>query len=151
VLPPARLEELEQHLFLVFTGVKRRAHELEARKIRNMDANRGHLQRMRQMVDQGYSLLASAQLLSQFGALLHEAWMAKRCLDGCVTSPEIDSLYERGIVAGAWGGKLLGAGGGGFLLFVVPPEKRLKLTAAFADKHEIRVRISAPGSQIIFQ
>jgi D-glycero-alpha-D-manno-heptose-7-phosphate kinase len=149
-LTKRRLEEVEQHLFLVFTGIKRRAHNLEAKKLQNIGMNVEHLRQMRRMVDRGYDLLVSEQELSKFGALLHEAWTIKRRLDGCVTNPEIDSLYDRGIAAGAWGGKLLGAGGGGFLVFLVPPDKRVALAAAFAEKHEIKVGIAAPGSQIIF-
>ena len=102
------------------------------------------------MVDRGYDLLVSDQSLASFGALLHEAWVAKRHLDDSVSNKEIDELYDRGISAGAWGGKLLGAGGGGFLLFFVPPDKRPALAMAFRDKHEVRVGISAPGSNIIF-
>lgn len=149
-LAPQRVSEIQQHLFLVFTGIKRRAHDREAKKIQNLAANLGHLREMRRMVDQGHDLLVSARSLAEFGALLHKAWIAKCQLDCGVSNPEIDSLYERGIGAGAWGGKLLGAGGGGFLVFVVPPEKRSALAATFADKHEIPAGISAPGSQIIF-
>ena len=149
-LSPQRLEEIERHLFLVFTGVKRKSQDLEAQKMKRLAANLGHLREMRRMVDSGRSLLDSPQSLSAFGALLHEAWVAKRRLDESVTSPAIDSLYDRGREAGAWGGKLLGAGGGGFLLFVVPPERREALVRSMEGKHEIRVRISAPGSTIIF-
>jgi D-glycero-alpha-D-manno-heptose-7-phosphate kinase len=145
-----RLAEIEQNLFLVFTGIKRRAHNMEERKIQGISLNMDNLRLMRRMVDQGFDLLVAGRSLAAFGALLHDAWVTKRRLDGCVSNPEIDSLYDRGIAAGAWGGKLLGAGGGGFLLFVVPPEKRSALAAAFADKHEIRVGIAAPGSQVIF-
>ena len=105
---------------------------------------------MRRMVDKGYDLLVSGKSLSAFGELLAEAWVSKRRLDDSVSSQEIDDLYSRGIAAGAFGGKLLGAGGGGFLLFIVPPEKRAAFSDAFKDKHEIKVRIAAPGSQIIF-
>ena len=149
-LTKQRLAEIEQNLFLVFTGIKRRAHKMEEKKIQRIDLNTGNLRQMRCMVDQGFDLLVSGRSLESFGALLHEAWVTKRRLDGCVSNPEIDALYKRGREAGAWGGKLLGAGGGGFLLFVVPPEKRSALAMAFADKHEVQVRIAAPGSQVIF-
>ena len=149
-LTKQRLVEVEQNLFLVFTGIKRRAHHMEEKKIQSISLNMDNLRLMRGMVDRGFDLLVSGQSLAAFGALLHDAWVAKRRLDGCVSNPEIDALYDRGIAAGAWGGKLLGAGGGGFLLFVVPPEKRSALAAAFSDKHEIQVGIAAPGSQVIF-
>lgn len=149
-LSPKRIEEIEAHLFLIFTGIKRRAHELEAKKIQNLGANGAHLREMRRMVDDGYSLLVSGKPISEFGSLLDKAWLAKRRLDGCVSTPEIDTLYESGIAAGAWGGKLLGAGGGGFFLFIAPPECHQALAEVFSGKHTLDVRINAPGSQIVF-
>jgi D-glycero-alpha-D-manno-heptose-7-phosphate kinase len=149
-MPAGRVEEIEAHLFVVFTGSKRKAQDLEAQKMGNLSKNMGHLRAMRRMVDVGHGILASSRSLADFGALVHEAWMAKRQLGSSVTGTEIDALYERGRNAGAWGGKLLGAGGGGFMLFVVPPERRSALAVALAGKHEIGVRLSAPGSTIIF-
>jgi D-glycero-alpha-D-manno-heptose-7-phosphate kinase len=149
-LSPGRIQEIEAHLFMVFTGVKRRAHNLEAKKIQNFSANGDHLREMRRMVDDGHDLLVSAKPLAEFGSLLHNAWMAKRRLDGCVSTPEIDMLYEIGIAAGAWGGKLLGAGGGGFILFIAPPECHGKLKKVFSEKHTMNIRINAPGSQVVF-
>jgi D-glycero-alpha-D-manno-heptose-7-phosphate kinase len=145
-----RIQEIEAHIFLVFTGVKRRAHSLEAKKIQKLEANRDHLREMRLMVDEGRSLLASGNSLSGFGLLLHKAWMAKRQLDDCVSSEEIDEIYAKGLAAGAWGGKLLGAGGGGFILFIAPPECRCKLDGVFSDRHRLNIHVNAPGSQIIF-
>ena len=79
-----------------------------------------------------------------------EAWQCKRSLDGGVSNGEIDAIYEQGRTAGAWGGKLLGAGGGGFMLFFAPPEAHPKLEEIFADRQLLKVKINAPGSQIIF-
>ena len=75
--------------------------------------------------------------------------MEKRLLDSAVSSPEIDSLYEKGIEAGAFGGKLLGAGGGGFMLFFVPPERQNGVRLALAGYNEVQFSINAPGSSII--
>ena len=145
-----RVTEIEQHLFLVFTGIKRRAQNVEKRKMQNLEMNIDNLRQMRLMVDKGFNILTSEKSLEGFGLLLHEGWSAKRRLDGSVSNPEIDLLYEQGIAAGAWGGKLLGAGGGGFLLFVVPPEKRSALINSFSHSHEISVGIAASGSRVIF-
>ena len=128
----------------------RSAYHLEAKKIEKIRANGGHLRDLRRMVDDGHDLLVSGKSLSEFGLLLHQAWMAKRRLDDCVSTPEIDEIYEKGIAAGAWGGKLLGAGGGGFILFIAPPECHEKLNAAFSEKHRMDIRINAPGSQVVF-
>jgi D-glycero-alpha-D-manno-heptose-7-phosphate kinase len=145
-----RIEEIESHLFVVFTGIKRKAMEVERRKLNGLANNRETLRSMRLMVDQGYEILSDNRSLSEFGALLDMAWRAKRSLDGSVSNGEIDELYRRGIEAGAWGGKLLGAGGGGFLLFVAPPTVRDRLSQAFASMHRLQIRIDAPGCQVIF-
>jgi len=145
-----RIEEIEAHLYLVFTGVKRRAQNLEAKKIQRLGEISDHLAEMRRMVDIGHDLIVSGKSLSEFGLLLQKAWVTKRRLDGGVSSPEIDRIYDTGIAAGAWGGKLLGAGGGGFVLFVAPPECHQKLNQAFLNEHKMDIRINAPASQIIF-
>ena len=88
--------------------------------------------------------------MQEFGELLHEAWTAKRSLDGGVSNAEIDDLYQTGLNAGAWGGKLLGAGGGGFMLFFAPPEAHPMLREVFAGKQLLDVKVNAPGAQIIF-
>jgi D-glycero-alpha-D-manno-heptose-7-phosphate kinase len=81
---------------------------------------------------------------------MHRAWEAKRSLDGGVSNAEIDSIYQQGREAGAWGGKLLGAGGGGFMCFFAPPEAKTRLKRVFADRQLLDVKLNAPGSQIIF-
>lgn len=149
-ITPDRLADLEQHLLLVFTRITRRASEVVAHQLKRVDDNRPTLRRMRRMVDEGWNILTSQQPLSEFGGLLHRAWEAKHSLDGSISNPEIDALYQRGRDAGAIGGKLLGAGGGGFLLFFVPPEAQAGLEAEFADRQVIRVKLGAPGSQVIF-
>lgn len=145
-----RIAEIEAHLFIVYSGLKRRAADIEAKKVQAFDRNRATLQRMRQMVDRGHDLLVEGGSLEAFGRLLHEAWEAKRSLDAAVSTSEIDALYLRGREAGAWGGKLLGAGGGGFIAFLAPPEAHERLRATFADRFRLQVRIGVPGSQIIF-
>jgi D-glycero-alpha-D-manno-heptose-7-phosphate kinase len=145
----ARLHELEQHLFIVFSGVKRKATDVVAKQLKRVGQNHDTLMAMRAMAYEGYELLTSQRPLRQFGELLHRAWAAKRSLDGGVSTGEIDELYERGLAAGAWGGKLLGAGGGGFILFFAPPKARSKLKKVFAGQQVLEVKLNAPGSQII--
>jgi D-glycero-alpha-D-manno-heptose-7-phosphate kinase len=149
-ISPPRLAELEAHLFLVFTGITRKASHVVAQQLENLERNRTQLRRMRSMVDQGFNLLTGPGSLEAFGALLHEAWTAKCQLDSGITNPELDRMYRLGRNHGAWGGKLLGAGGGGFLLFVAPPEAHPGLATAFQSKPSLHVRLNAPGSQIIF-
>ncbi len=150
MLSPQRLEEFERHMVVVFTGITRKASDVAAEQLRRMPDNTDTLRRMRGMVDTGWDILTGGCSLEPFGALLHEAWLAKRSLEGGVSTSEIDEIYRTGREAGAWGGKLLGAGGGGFLLFFAPPEAHEQLTRAFADRQILDVGINAPGSQIIF-
>jgi D-glycero-alpha-D-manno-heptose-7-phosphate kinase len=81
--------------------------------------------------------------------LLDRTWKEKRSLDAAVSNPQIDHMYDVAMKAGALGGKLLGAGGGGFLLFYVPIERQPRVRAALADYHEIEFSINAPGSSVI--
>jgi len=149
-LRPERISELESHLFIVYTGVKRRASEIESRKLKSLGQNRSTLQSMRGMVDKAAEILVEDDGLEAFGRMLHHNWIAKRNLDPGVSNPEIDQIYRRGIDAGAWGGKLLGAGGGGFILFMAPPEIHSRLREAIPERFIMACHLDAPGSQIIF-
>jgi D-glycero-alpha-D-manno-heptose-7-phosphate kinase len=149
-MSPQRLAEFEAHVFLVFTGIKRKASDVVAKQLQRVDQNKSVLHTMRAMVHEGANILTDHRPLAEFGDLLHQAWQAKRTLDGGVSNGEIDALYEQGRTAGAWGGKLLGAGGGGFMLFFAPPEAHPKLKSVFAERQLLNVKLNAPGSQIIF-
>jgi D-glycero-alpha-D-manno-heptose-7-phosphate kinase len=144
-----RLGELERHLFIVFSGVKRKASDVVAKQLKRVGQNHDTLKAMRAMVYEGFDILTANRPLRQFGELLDQAWQAKRSLDGGVSTAEIDQIYQRGLKAGAWGGKLLGAGGGGFILFFAPPKVHPKLEKAFAGHQVLKVKLNAPGSQII--
>ncbi|MDY7013127.1 MAG: GHMP kinase [Cyanobacteriota bacterium] len=149
-ISPQRLAEFEQHLFIVFTGIRRKAAEVVEKQLKKVSKNTETLNKMRLMVDEGWEILTGDCSFSKFGELLHRAWVAKRSLDGGVSKPEIDRIYQIGLDAGACGGKLLGAGAGGFILFFAPPELHENLRATFAKHQILEVKINAPGSQIIF-
>jgi D-glycero-alpha-D-manno-heptose-7-phosphate kinase len=149
-ISPQRLTEFEQHLFVVFTGIKRKAADVVAKQLQKVEDNTATLKEMRSMVDEGWDILTGNRPLSEFGELLHRSWMAKWSLDGGISNPEIDQIYQIGREAGALGGKLLGAGGGGFMLFFVPPELHTKLQKTFASRQLLKIKTNAPGSQIIF-
>jgi D-glycero-alpha-D-manno-heptose-7-phosphate kinase len=149
-ISPKRLEEFEQHLFIVFTGITRKASDVIGKQLQRIDNNTDTLKFMRSLVDKGWEVLTGNTSLSLFGDLLHQSWLAKRSLDAGVTNSEIDKMYEMGLGAGALGGKLLGAGGGGFILFFAPPETHDNLTKVFAEQQILSVKVNAPGSQIIF-
>jgi D-glycero-alpha-D-manno-heptose-7-phosphate kinase len=149
-LSSQRLAEFESHIFIVFTGIKRKASQVVAKQLKRVADNTDTLKKMRKMVDQGWDILTTNQPLSAFGELLHQAWIAKRSLDTIISNPEIDNLYKLGRESGAWGGKLLGAGAGGFMLFFAPPESHESLKQTFTHHEILSVKINAPGSQIIF-
>ncbi|TSC73244.1 MAG: D-glycero-alpha-D-manno-heptose-7-phosphate kinase [Parcubacteria group bacterium Gr01-1014_70] len=149
-MQPSRMVDIESHLFLVYTGIVRKASDITALQIKKIQQNMLALRALKAMAYDGYDLLIKNKPLKKFGLLLNEAWVQKRTLDSGVSNEKIDALYKRGLKAGAWGGKLLGAGGGGFILFFAPPSARAKLAKSFPKKDILPVKINAPGSQIIF-
>lgn len=149
-ISPERMREFEQHLFIVFTGIRRKAADVVCKQLERVSDNLDTLQNMRLMVDQGWDILTANKPLSAFGKLLNQAWLSKRSLDQGVSNPEIDKIYQMGIDAGAWGGKLLGAGAGGFMLFFAPPEVHHNLQKVFENHQVLETQINAPCSQIIF-
>jgi D-glycero-alpha-D-manno-heptose-7-phosphate kinase len=148
-LQPSTASEIARGVMLFYTGVRRKAQDIEGRKIASMAEIRSTLDRMLLDVDQGIKLLTVSQDIEAFGRLLGENWHHKRTLDPSVSSPEIDQLYNLGIKSGAFGGKLLGAGGGGFMLFVCDPSKQFAIRHALKDFVEIPVQLFAEGSKII--
>ncbi|MBM3979154.1 MAG: GHMP kinase [Planctomycetes bacterium] len=149
-LAPERLRELEAHLLVFYTGIRRRADALARAQTRRAAQNAPRLNRMRALVDDGHRVLTGPGSLLPFGELLHESWQLKRALDRRVSSPTIDEWYQTGIDTGAVGGKLLGAGAGGFLLFFAPPEAHAAIRARLADLVEVRLPLDAPGSRVVF-
>ncbi|MBI5234050.1 MAG: GHMP kinase [Deltaproteobacteria bacterium] len=149
-LSAQRREELESSFMLFYTGMKRRAASVEAKKINNIDAISGTLKKMLEQVDEGYRILTGTGPLSDFGMLLDNAWRHKRSLEESVSNDAIDKIYDTAVRAGALGGKVVGAGGGGFILFFVPPEKQDNVRKALGDFHQIGFAMNAPGSSIIY-
>lgn len=151
VLAPAeRLEELQRHLALFFTGFSRTASEIATEQIRLTPKRSYELKLMREMVDEAESIITNRHRpIGDFGRLLHEAWQVKRTLTNRITSASIDEIYEAGRSAGALGGKLLGAGGGGFMLFFVPPERREALRARLHNLLCVPFSFSTKGSHVV--
>jgi D-glycero-alpha-D-manno-heptose-7-phosphate kinase len=148
-LSAERKAEFEQHLLVVYTGLRRRASHLAARQVEKIGKNLGQLHQMRRLVDEAYSMLSGGQSLAKFGSLLHDGWLLKSSLDESISNEMINDIYRRGLAAGALGGKLLGAGGGGFVLFFVPPERRQAVLSALGPLQVIPMGINSPGTQIV--
>lgn len=150
VLPLARLKDFQDHLLLFFTGISRTASDIAADKIKSIPEKTFELHQMRTMVDEAEHILCSNQPLELFGKLLHETWQLKRQLSKKIASTFIDEVYQTAQCAGAIGGKLLGAGGGGFMLFFVKPENKLKVCEALRKLLLVPFEFETSGSQIIF-
>jgi D-glycero-alpha-D-manno-heptose-7-phosphate kinase len=150
VLPLQRRLELQGSIMMFFTGLSRIASEVAGAKIANLEKKKRHVKIMTGMVDEALAVLnAPNRSLDEMGELLHEAWMLKRELTDKVSNPMIDEIYEAGREAGATGGKLLGAGGGGFMIFYVPPEKRQMVRGRLAKLINVSFSIDSGGSRIM--
>jgi len=150
IVPGDRLQELNQHLLLFFTGHSRISSQVAAGYVTDLAAKQRQLETYRQMVDEALAILSSNRPLKEFGLLMHEAWKIKRTLSKDVSNDEIDGHYEAALKAGAFGGKLLGAGGGGFLLVFAPPESHPAIIAKLNHLLEIPFRFESGGSQVVF-
>jgi len=152
---PVILEEerrvlLQRHLMLFFTGFSRNASDIAAEQIRTTAENTTPLRRMQEMVDEAIGILQGTGNLDAFGHLLHESWQLKRSLTAKISTSQIDQMYDTARRAGALGGKLLGAGGGGFLLIFARPEDQPAIQEAFGGLLCVPVRFERSGSQVIF-
>lgn len=150
ILSVQRRETLNDHLMLFFTGFSRIASEIAKSKVANLHNKERELHNMRRMVDQALDILTSETDIRAIGELLHTSWEYKRELSDQVSNPQIDSLYARARQAGAIGGKLLGAGGGGFMLLYVEPEKQQKVRAALHEYIHVPFKFESSGSQVIY-
>lgn len=149
VLPRERLDGLQDHLMLFFTGMSRFASEIAKSKIDNLDHRHAELVRMREMADEGIALLQGDGPLEAFGELLDQGWQYKRRLSDKVSTAEVDRIYDEGLGAGAIGGKLLGAGGGGFMLFFVRPVDQARVRERLQHLVHVPFRFEEAGSRVV--
>jgi D-glycero-alpha-D-manno-heptose-7-phosphate kinase len=149
-LPPDRIAELESHLMLFYTGIVRTASDVAQSYVADIGAKRRQLRIMKDLVDESIGVLNSGNDIQRFGHLLHEAWQTKRSLSSQVSNPEVDALYQRAIDAGAIGGKLTGAGGGGFLLLFAAPDRQPDIRNELHNLIHVPFRFETTGSQIVF-
>ncbi|MBN8827294.1 MAG: kinase [Sphingobacteriia bacterium] len=146
-----RFADLQSHLMLFFTGLVRNSFEIAKEKSASVKDKYHELTAMSEMVDEAVNILNSSSDLKDFGKLLHESWLMKKKLSNKVSTDFIDSIYEKAIENGAIGGKVLGAGGGGFILFFVPPENHQRILDALKDLLYIPFNFEDTGASIIFE
>ena len=145
-----RLKELNSHLMLFYSGIERTASDIAESYITDLNGKKSQLRIMKDLVDESISILNGRGDIAAFGALLHEAWQAKRGLSAKVSNTQVDGIYELAMANGALGGKLLGAGGGGFMLLFVPPHDQPRVRECLNDLIYVPFRFEFAGSQIIF-
>ena len=142
--------ELQDHFLLFFTGVTRSASKIEEDKMGKVKDKKANYKELLGMVNEAVAILAGEKEMMEFGKLLHETWKLKKGLSPRVTNPYIDTIYETAKKNGAIGGKILGAGGGGFMLFFVRPEKGEKIKNALHFLLHVPFRFDTLGSQIVY-
>ena len=149
-LDSGRLSLLQDHLMLFFTGFSRTASEVAAEQIKNTPTKATEIKVMMDMVDEAIEILNGKESLVEFGKLLDEGWKLKKSLSSQITNSEIDEIYETGLKAGATGGKLLGAGSGGFMLFFADPEIQSKIKDSLNKFLYVPFRFENLGTQVIY-
>jgi D-glycero-alpha-D-manno-heptose-7-phosphate kinase len=150
-LTSARVEEFERHLMLLYTGTSRMGGEIAASVIAGMRDKTAELRQMRKLVDDAAEILCGSRSITEIGEMLHRTWQLKRGLAESVSSSEVDEIYKVAREHGALGGKLLGAGSKGFMLFFVPPEKQNALRDALERFVWVPFRFEWDGSTTIYQ
>jgi D-glycero-alpha-D-manno-heptose-7-phosphate kinase len=149
-LSASRLNELNRHLMLFYTGIRRTASDVAGSYVNGLDDKDRQFRIIGELTNEGVSALCGKSKIALFGELLHNAWRAKRDLSAQVSNPDVEEIYKEALSAGAIGGKLLGAGGGGFILFFVPPSKQAGLKRRLNKLIYVPFKFESSGSQIIF-
>jgi len=150
ISPRETREELAENLLLLYTGVKRSASDILTRQKKDTKDKLDVLSRMRDISHEMAKVLQHGRRLTRFGELMHEAWLLKRSVTSGITNPDVDRWYEAAREAGALGGKLLGAGGGGFMLLFVERQNRQRVRERLAELRELPFHLEPQGSKIIY-
>lgn len=151
IMNPEKKKELEENLLMIYIGGNHAAGDI-LKEQQQMSSNSAEFKMQKQMVQQAIELKKSLENneIDDFGRCLHEGWMLKRKLAGGITNNYIDEIYDKGIRSGALGGKLLGAGGAGFILFYCPKEKQDFFRASMQGLTEMSFAFETSGSKIIY-
>lgn len=148
-LAPDLLSTLNDHLMLFYTGIRRTASDVAQTYVRTLVDKEDQLNLISDTVDHALGILDRGDLPA-FGRLLHEAWRAKRSLSGSISNPQVEECYEAALSAGALGGKLIGAGGGGYMLIFAHPKDQPAIQQRLGKLIHVPIRFEYQGSHIIF-
>jgi D-glycero-alpha-D-manno-heptose-7-phosphate kinase len=150
IIHPERKKQLNENLVMFFTGFTRFSSDVQIINQAGYKEKVKQLQQMYSLVNDAEKILEDKNSdLDDFGRLLDTTWRLKRQTGGAITTNSIDELYEKGLSAGALGGKLLGAGGGGFLVFYVQPEKKAVVMNAMKDLLYVPFQFEDGGTRVI--
>lgn len=149
IISPDRKATLNRNLLLFFTGFSRFSSDIQVETQKNLRNRTQQLLEMLQLVDEAEKVLTSRCDLTEFGKLLDYTWKLKRGITDRVSTESIDTVYSKAVEAGAVGGKLLGAGGGGFLLFYVEPEKQSSVRETLKDLLYVPFEFETGGTRVI--
>lgn len=149
ICPAKTKREIENHLMLFYTGKTRQAKDILSKQRKNSSVNKQALDKMRDQADRLFQDLASLQV-DKLGEALREGWELKKSLAKDITNSDIDDMYRKAVAAGAIGGKIAGAGGGGFLILFVPPEHQWSVRNALGGMKEVEFKLEPQGSKIIY-
>ena len=151
-LTPDRFVDLQEHLMLFYTGLQRRAHDVikeQLQKTNDGDLD-SYLGEMKNMASAAVGILANHGKLEEFGELMHAGWQLKKKFSSAISNTCVEEMYQKARAAGAIGGKLLGAGGGGFMLFFVPRSRRKRVFNALSGRGQVDFSCDEQGTQILF-
>ncbi len=145
----SRIKEFESHLMLLFTGSSRLSSEVAGDVIANLEKRGPVLRKMQKMVDDVLSIINGKGQIEEIGRMLNENWMLKRSISNRISNSTIDRIYDTAVKNGALGGKLLGAGSSGFMLFFASPEKQNQIKEALPGYLHVPFKFESEGSTII--
>ena len=149
-VPSNRIAELDSRLLMFYTGTSRFASEIAAKVIANLNKKEDVLYQMQRLVNDAVCILNGTGDLDDFGRLLNESWNLKRSVSEVISNPAIDKIYKTAIDNGAIGGKLLGAGSSGFMVFYVQPERQVEVWDALCDYLHVPFRFERDGCSIVY-
>lgn len=149
IISPDRKNLLNRNLMLFFTGFSRFSSDIQVEAEKSLKSKQTQLMEMLKLVDEAEKVLTSKCDLNEFGRLLDYTWKLKRGITDKVSTNSIDAVYEKAIKAGAIGGKLLGAGGGGFLLFYVEPERQKRVREELKNLLYVPFEFETAGTRVI--
>lgn len=145
-----RTQELNDHLVLLYTGIKRTASDIAQDCVQDLKSKERQMRLLGLLVNEAISVVTGGHDICEFGKLLHEGWQVKRSLSPKVSNSHVEDLYEQALSAGAIGGKLIGAGGGGFMLLFVNPEDQSRVLKRLNKLIHVPFKFEYSGSQTIF-